>query len=377
MEIAVFRVYDYFKELTYEAINNSGLKKAWQGASLVSPQLSHYLHEIDKRQMSIDRFDGNIPDTCCYPFPIKVYENLDNDIPVNNIVNATKIINFQAPKDYDEFLYYIENYSGTNLDFILEDVKTGETEWSVDKNATVGDTIYFMCAKTSVDHMRHVVVETRKFGNEEELVLAQNEFSLYQQYAGHIIAMGNILEEPYIASDDGRSWMAKVSVNLLEKSVSIDEFRSFITISRTGSITKISDNQNSQLLGIISGSNEQYQEAHAATLPFEELKKYAEKYSKTPVKQTSSVIKSYHRNSYIARYAKERAQGICQLCNNEAPFNDKNGNPYLESHHIVWLKNGGADSIDNTVALCPNCHKKMHIVNDMNDIDYLLNINKQ
>ena len=43
-----------------------------------------------------------------------------------------------------------------------------------------------------------------------------------------------------------------------------------------------------------------------------------------------------------------------------APFNDKKGRPFLESHHIRWLSEGGADSIDNVAALCPNCHRKMH-----------------
>lgn len=36
--------------------------------------------------------------------------------------------------------------------------------------------------------------------------------------------------------------------------------------------------------------------------------------------------------------------------------------PYLETHHIVWLARGGEDTIFNTVALCPNCHKRMHIL---------------
>ena len=29
------------------------------------------------------------------------------------------------------------------------------------------------------------------------------------------------------------------------------------------------------------------------------------------------------------------------------------------------------DTIDNTVALCPNCHRKMHIVKDIDDINKL------
>lgn len=72
---------------------------------------------------------------------------------------------------------------------------------------------------------------------------------------------------------------------------------------------------------------------------------------------------------------KLRAKGICQLCEKPAPFNDKNGNPYLECHHIIWLSEGGADELRNTVALCPNCHKKMHIVNDDEDVKKLQKLN--
>lgn len=379
MEIAVFRVYDYFEELTYEAINNSGLKKAWQGASLVSPQLSQYLHAIDKRQMSIDRFDGNIPDTCCYPFPIKIYENLDNEMPANDIVNVAKIINFQAPKGYDDLAYYFANYNGTNIDFLFEDAKTGVAEWTVDKTTGVGDSIFFMCAKTSVDHMRHVVVETRKYGNEQELSFSQNEFSLYKKYAGYIVATGNVIEEPYLEYEDGKTWRAKIAVNILDNPISIDAFRDFITISRTGSITKLNDEQYSKLLELISGKNEieQLKEEHAKTLSLEELKKYASKNSKQVVAVTQVATPRYHRDPYIAQYAKELANGVCQLCNAQAPFTDNKGNPYLESHHIIWLSNGGSDSIDNTVALCPNCHRKMHIVKDKKDVDYLLDKKKQ
>lgn len=79
----------------------------------------------------------------------------------------------------------------------------------------------------------------------------------------------------------------------------------------------------------------------------------------------------YIRNQDIAEYTKRRAKGVCQLCGQQAPFNDKNGNPYLECHHIIWLSKGGSDSIDNTVALCPNCHKKMHIIADEKDVKFL------
>jgi len=47
------------------------------------------------------------------------------------------------------------------------------------------------------------------------------------------------------------------------------------------------------------------------------------------------------------------------------------GKPYLETHHVVWLSKGGSDAVDNTVALCPNCHRKMHIVNSPSDVSKL------
>lgn len=88
----------------------------------------------------------------------------------------------------------------------------------------------------------------------------------------------------------------------------------------------------------------------------------------------SQLTTSYVRDRFVSEYAKTRAKGICQLCDMPAPFIDKEGKPYLETHHIVWLSRGGEDSVENTVALCPNCHRKMHILNLENDVDKLLKV---
>ena len=86
----------------------------------------------------------------------------------------------------------------------------------------------------------------------------------------------------------------------------------------------------------------------------------------------NTVAKTYERNAYVSEYAKRRANGYCQLCESPAPFNDSHGNPYLETHHIIWLSKGGRDSIENTVALCPNCHRKMHVLNNQPDVQALI-----
>lgn len=76
----------------------------------------------------------------------------------------------------------------------------------------------------------------------------------------------------------------------------------------------------------------------------------------------------------MSEYAKRRASGRCQLCGSLAPFIDQYGNPYLESHHVIWLADGGSDSVDNVVALCPNCHRKMHSLNLEEDVQTLLRV---
>ena len=79
----------------------------------------------------------------------------------------------------------------------------------------------------------------------------------------------------------------------------------------------------------------------------------------------------YIRSAEVVKETRNRANGLCQLCNQSAPFMDKKGNPYLEVHHIIWLSRGGEDSTNNTVALCPNCHTRMHVLDKLEDIEKL------
>lgn len=82
------------------------------------------------------------------------------------------------------------------------------------------------------------------------------------------------------------------------------------------------------------------------------------------------------RSTLVAEIVKERAAGVCQLCNKPAPFFNKKGEAYLECHHVIWIARGGADEVYNAVALCPNCHRKMHILDEKSDVDYLMEIAK-
>lgn len=86
---------------------------------------------------------------------------------------------------------------------------------------------------------------------------------------------------------------------------------------------------------------------------------------------------AYIRSAKVVKETRDRANGICQYCNKPAPFDDKKGIPYLEVHHVIWLSRNGEDSTNNTVALCPNCHTRMHVLDKPDDVKKLLEVIKK
>ena len=107
------------------------------------------------------------------------------------------------------------------------------------------------------------------------------------------------------------------------------------------------------------------EESHARIarrLSMEELQARANRAKKRPSVRIAEAS-AYVRDAAVAEYSKRLAGGVCDLCEDPAPFRDKRNEAYLECHHVVWLAQGGEDTIANTVALCPNCHRKMHVLN--------------
>ena len=73
------------------------------------------------------------------------------------------------------------------------------------------------------------------------------------------------------------------------------------------------------------------------------------------------VTVAYVRNPEVVAQVLLDAKGTCLNCGRHAPFNRRSDNsPYLEVHHKTPLSMGGEDSVANAIALCPNCHRKMH-----------------
>lgn len=63
-----------------------------------------------------------------------------------------------------------------------------------------------------------------------------------------------------------------------------------------------------------------------------------------------------------------QAKGHCEQCGHPAPFCRADGTAYLEVHHVRQLAEGGPDTVDNAVALCPTCHRAAHHASDRREI---------
>ncbi|MDU4861715.1 MAG: helix-turn-helix transcriptional regulator [Terrisporobacter othiniensis] len=68
--------------------------------------------------------------------------------------------------------------------------------------------------------------------------------------------------------------------------------------------------------------------------------------------------------------AKKRAKCNCELCGNRAPFYTNNGEPYLEVYKLDDTNVKG----DAILLLCPNCKKKVEVLNLQSDINYLMKV---
>lgn len=75
---------------------------------------------------------------------------------------------------------------------------------------------------------------------------------------------------------------------------------------------------------------------------------------------TAVAITQFQRDPSVKAWVLREANGKCECCEQPAPFLSSDGTPFLEVHHVRQLADQGSDTITNTVALCPNCHREIH-----------------
>ena len=100
-------------------------------------------------------------------------------------------------------------------------------------------------------------------------------------------------------------------------------------------------------------------EASSKLSPEERRKRLATA-SKKPGR-TRVTSTAFIRNPDVVAEVRIRANGKCEQCNKPAPFKrSRDGAPYLEVHHKIRLADHGDDTVQNAIAVCPNCHRQAH-----------------
>ena len=92
----------------------------------------------------------------------------------------------------------------------------------------------------------------------------------------------------------------------------------------------------------------------------EELHKLALGSTETSRKPSQGKRNIYQRSNDVRIYVLARAKGKCEGCGVVAPFLRSDSSPYLEPHHLRRLSDGGPDHPAHVIALCPNCHRRVH-----------------
>lgn len=77
-------------------------------------------------------------------------------------------------------------------------------------------------------------------------------------------------------------------------------------------------------------------------------------------KPVAEIVPGFIRNPDVIAEVLHRAAANCESCGKPAPFTTKASRPYLEVHHRTPLAEGGDDTVENAIALCPNCHREAH-----------------
>lgn len=113
----------------------------------------------------------------------------------------------------------------------------------------------------------------------------------------------------------------------------------------------------------ILGARETTLAGQGATFEVRVAEAYKKLRSKPAGSQSPGVVHAvslqFVRDPEVKAWVLRLANGICECCGQPAPFNSVNG-PFLEVHHVQRLADKGADTVENSVAICPNCHRRLH-----------------
>lgn len=178
------------------------------------------------------------------------------------------INNISFPNSLEELADFMEN-GLYDLEKILQNESV---EWTAPKWTKIGDIVFFMHAKTSIQTIRNL----EKQLNNLKQTYSEYEFKklwnwlqygkkLYSLYGGKIFAIGKVFDN--IIHDDNdkefydiHHWQSRIyaSINdffILEEPIALEAFKDFISISRQSAITSVLGKDFDRLIKLISLKN--------------------------------------------------------------------------------------------------------------------------
>lgn len=259
--------------------------------------------------------------------------------------------------------------SNTSSIAYLQPYSTGQIKYLRDEKPSPSKPI--ICYFSTTKNLKEVQYTAEIVGWEDKRELSQERISEVDREINNYQPKENGL---YMENDKGQ----KV-VNL----ITIRSLRALAFSIPVTNLTKVSDNKPHKIRTQAGGWSkvyalqiENYELPSYTKTQIEEIHEKEYKNSKLlDNNERNERIKSakkypekiqivsigFRRNADVVVEVLNRAKGICELCQKPAPFIRKSdGTPYLEVHHKEPLSEDGYDTVENAIAVCPNCHKKLH-----------------
>lgn len=108
------------------------------------------------------------------------------------------------------------------------------------------------------------------------------------------------------------------------------------------------------------------EEAHqfSSTMRYKTIEELEAIASRDPKRATSlsmpaRKLQVREQTAALHYYVLARANNCCEACHQPAPFETEEG-PYLELHSLYKESDDGLSRPDQVVAVCPNCHARLH-----------------
>lgn len=279
-------------------------------------------------ELGLETYESIYPKFCIYFENYLEDTTVLNDFVIGNNYTSWDISIFSKTYNHQSGIYLIGKSGNSEAIFIKATLFNGKysNEWII-ANEKLKYYFYAKNGKFSDEYVYNSAILNSKSNNIPIYVFIKN---------GKILTLNGIYK--YNSFDcnleDGSKWFILDKINSLEIDNPINEIE-YIRETQQGVEYSLNTNVTERKERLL----------HAPKKP----------------EIIQVVTNAFKRNFDVIIEVLERANGNCEACFKPAPFiRARNDEPYLEVHHLIPLAEGGEDTINNAVAICPNCHREAH-----------------